>query len=287
MAHHAFSGQKLAIWIGSIAVAIVCVTGLGLKLHWDSQYGTRQQRKASHLQWRSAVDQRANDFRKVFDSLVPSNLTAQQIASQLGGNVQVLPMSAWGAGQLQWVVDPVLGVGIRLVYDQQGQIIGSSCCGAPTTLASSITGQPNLPDRKPVEERFQEFKRLLVPPVTGVNLPVSIVPWLGLLVLAWVFHSARHLLLAAAFWLVALTGLFVMMAPSHHLLTDTFSNDPLFWVTLMLFLTVGGVIWEKIESRPDPTACLSCGYTLKANTTGICPECGEAIPETQREYLRQ
>ena len=276
----------MIIWIGSIAVAIACAVGLGLKLHWDNQYGSRQQRQAIHQQWNHSIGQRADDFRKVFRSAAFSNMSAQQVASQVGGNVQVLPKQPWGQGHLQWVVDPTMGVGIRLVYDQQGQIVGSDCCGVPTSVSNQMAGPPSLPNRKPIEQRLQSFKQFLVPSSTKVNLPMSIVPWLGLVILAWVIRSARHLLLAAAMWVVALTGLFIMMAPGHRLLTDTMSNDPLFWVTLMLLLTIGAIILERIERRVDPAACQHCGYLLTGNTTGICPECGEAIPEEQSTYLR-
>ena len=34
--------------------------------------------------------------------------------------------------------------------------------------------------------------------------------------------------------------------------------------------------WRKRRSLPD-NPCPSCGYDLTANTTGECPECGEAI----------
>ncbi len=286
MVRQTHSDHKLIIWIGSIAVAIACVVGLGLKLHWDNQYGSRHQRKAVYQQWHNSIDQRADEFREVFRSAAFSNMTAQQVASQVGGNVQVLPRQPWGQSHLQWVVDPSMGVGIRLVYDPQGQIVGSDCCGAPTSITNQMAGPPNQPKRKPIERRLQSFRQFLVPSATGMNLPIPIILWLGLVILAWVIRSARHLLLAAAMWVVALTGLFIMIAPGHHLLTETMSNDPLFWFTLMFLLTIGAIILERIERRVDPAACQNCGYLLTGNTTGICPECGEAIPDEQYAHLR-
>ena len=41
------------------------------------------------------------------------------------------------------------------------------------------------------------------------------------------------------------------------------------------------VIWKKYANHPVFTgglACENCQYDLTANTTGICPECGTAVP---------
>lgn len=35
--------------------------------------------------------------------------------------------------------------------------------------------------------------------------------------------------------------------------------------------------WNRLESG----ACLRCGYLLTANASGVCPECGAAIPPPQ------
>lgn len=37
----------------------------------------------------------------------------------------------------------------------------------------------------------------------------------------------------------------------------------------------------------DLTRCLGCGYDLKGNTTGLCPECGRAISPWQRAELER
>ena len=31
--------------------------------------------------------------------------------------------------------------------------------------------------------------------------------------------------------------------------------------------------------------CLTCGYNLTGNVSGICPECGQPIPQTQKNFL--
>jgi len=43
------------------------------------------------------------------------------------------------------------------------------------------------------------------------------------------------------------------------------------------------VLWRKsrrekrVEFRRKNGICVNCGYDLRGNTTGICPECGEAV----------
>lgn len=49
-----------------------------------------------------------------------------------------------------------------------------------------------------------------------------------------------------------------------------------FWVhALVLYL---GIIAIK------RTRCQRCGFSLIGNVTGTCPECGEAVPESNRSY---
>lgn len=48
------------------------------------------------------------------------------------------------------------------------------------------------------------------------------------------------------------------------------------------------VMWRKkrrearVEFRRKNGICVNCGYDLRGNTTGICPECGQPIEELQR-----
>ncbi|MCP4590375.1 MAG: hypothetical protein GY842_06510 [bacterium] len=46
----------------------------------------------------------------------------------------------------------------------------------------------------------------------------------------------------------------------------------------MLFVgSAGGTAWLWWrDRRPPPGDCQACGYDLTGNTSGVCPECGEA-----------
>ncbi len=56
------------------------------------------------------------------------------------------------------------------------------------------------------------------------------------------------------------------------------------WTLLLTTLLIVGMQYRKILRRPIEV-CKSCQYDLTHNTSGICPECGIAIPEIQREQL--
>lgn len=46
------------------------------------------------------------------------------------------------------------------------------------------------------------------------------------------------------------------------------------------------VIWKRYARSPvfggDGMLCASCGYDLTGNDSGVCPECGTAVPESDR-----
>ncbi|QDV89385.1 hypothetical protein RAS2_04520 [Phycisphaerae bacterium RAS2] len=68
------------------------------------------------------------------------------------------------------------------------------------------------------------------------------------------------------------------------------------WVWLHFSIPLaGGSAWltRRIARRLKPAlnttneACSFCGYNLVGNTTGICPECGTAIPDAMRAALQR
>jgi hypothetical protein len=80
--------------------------------------------------------------------------------------------------------------------------------------------------------------------------------------------------------------------PTHHLYLGAFAagwNDTgvLAGCGLILpywfFVVVAGVIpaiWlrKHLNKRYREGGCEACGYNLTANTSGVCPECGTALP---------
>lgn len=37
----------------------------------------------------------------------------------------------------------------------------------------------------------------------------------------------------------------------------------------------------RVEFRRKNGICVNCGYDLRGNTTGVCPECGESVIESK------
>lgn len=54
--------------------------------------------------------------------------------------------------------------------------------------------------------------------------------------------------------------------------TNTFVTVPL-WSLLLPFAALNGWLWYRDRPR-KPGHCVICNYNLRANTTGVCPECG-------------
>jgi len=59
-----------------------------------------------------------------------------------------------------------------------------------------------------------------------------------------------------------------------------------YWIPLWIPLSLAGVptlllFWRDRHGRIPPGYCQRCGYDLTGNLSGICPECGTAIPKQE------
>lgn len=61
-------------------------------------------------------------------------------------------------------------------------------------------------------------------------------------------------------------------------------NWSFYFLALLLVFGCGNLLVHSIIRRfyTQPGHCRSCGYNLTGNTSGICPECGSAIPKGTR-----
>lgn len=299
MAQQTTSGQRLAIWIGSIAVVLLVVVGLGLKVQWDARYRTLEQAKADWPErFQEIRSERYETFEQIAEKVVNTTTTPEEIVEILGGNIiHETEHEAWHS----FIDDDfLLGISINYGYEMDRNTFKPRNTGiieGARTMSSVEFGyidfgalrEPLAPKvvRQPAEALFESAHKVLAPRISGTAIPWTILLWIVILIFAWFFVAYRPFLFAGSIWLITLSGLVLMLTPRYDLLSETMDNDPLFWIVLMLLMTVGVIIWDKIESRPDPAGCPMCGYMLKGNTTGRCPECGEKIESTQRKYLEQ
>lgn len=90
----------------------------------------------------------------------------------------------------------------------------------------------------------------------------------------------RSLVPFAVAWIASLAALFIWQIvgePSYAAFLCPF-------IFLMLLLTsrfalnvYGGYCEAELKERARCRQCLHCGYRLRGNTSGVCPECGNEI----------
>jgi len=49
------------------------------------------------------------------------------------------------------------------------------------------------------------------------------------------------------------------------------------WLLFLTSVLPTGVLWNRDRRRARPGLCSRCGYDLKGNLSGVCPECGLVI----------
>ena len=54
------------------------------------------------------------------------------------------------------------------------------------------------------------------------------------------------------------------------------------WLPVVAAAMVTFVVLRRCRNSTRPGICTCCGYDLTGNVSGICPECGTAIPEKHR-----
>lgn len=67
--------------------------------------------------------------------------------------------------------------------------------------------------------------------------------------------------------------------PRYSVFKDWWSANVPLWPPLLLSLCVTGFILARYRRRFPAHCCRNCGYSLKGNKSGTCPECGEAVQQ--------
>lgn len=58
------------------------------------------------------------------------------------------------------------------------------------------------------------------------------------------------------------------------------------WIPFLLLAIPTAWLWRLDRRRPLPGHCGSCNYDLTGNTSGVCPECGAAVPPANSALLQ-
>ncbi len=122
---------------------------------------------------------------------------------------------------------------------------------------------------------------MLYVPQKGIITPRDLAAGASILVVAWVAVGGRGTVWGAVFGAISVSLLYDKMT----------SWKPDYWpfvfgglfilVPLLLpggLMSIPQVVCDLVRGKRVPgKQCLNCGYDLRKNTTGRCPECGQAI----------
>ncbi|MBX2853094.1 MAG: hypothetical protein KTR15_15270 [Phycisphaeraceae bacterium] len=105
--------------------------------------------------------------------------------------------------------------------------------------------------------------------------PVPFVVWLFFGVIFITSRDRFVPLWLMVAWIVFSTVVW-LMSPDYMLTAESLvENWPLIWsIAMLCCLVVLVFLRSYIRRKRDPLACPKCGYNLKGNTAGQCPECG-------------
>jgi hypothetical protein len=107
--------------------------------------------------------------------------------------------------------------------------------------------------------------------------------WWGLMFLFFFMMRSgreRRSMARLMFGIAVASTFLACLGPNYWMAWDEFFDEDapgLGWVSILL--SVACLFAARRKHRPDPTPrCIDCGYNLTGNTSGVCPECGRAVP---------
>lgn len=100
----------------------------------------------------------------------------------------------------------------------------------------------------------------------------------------WVSFGVFILVSASILIVEALVGVGVMIAMTEAGIPSQIMLPVLVLAMIVVACVLSQMIYFGLrESRVeyDGEHCLSCGYNLTGNVSGVCPECGEPLPRKE------
>jgi hypothetical protein len=88
--------------------------------------------------------------------------------------------------------------------------------------------------------------------------------------------KAKHAVILSVVYILVSVVAWVLPDPWRivSLLVVVLMMGGLIWFTVARRVLIHGSLWER---RWRDGLCLRCGYPLRGNISGVCPECGEKI----------
>ena len=110
--------------------------------------------------------------------------------------------------------------------------------------------------------------------------------WMLLAFFAAVFRNQRRALMWVALAVALLHLATVALMHFGWVSSPTVELHSAGWATsgLLIALTLG-TLFPTLH-KPTGPLCPECEYNLTGNQSGVCPECGQAIPPTLRQVIR-
>lgn len=250
-----------------VVLVLIVIAGLVTKAAWDHEH-----RKAvhAHQQVELAIQKQATPYEQIMRNIwsIATNESAFRKAMGIDQvNTWTSPSPRLNQYHRSWI-DTATGFEVGIMLDSQGKIVGTGWTAARVPPAPHQAADP-----------IQRF----IGKVWQGGSWVWFMVWFSVLVFYfWMPHRRAWL----AFVFVATTSLMITlghMGPGMYL--DIYvmqNNDSLVYHLIMFLVTFFGVASGGFTNRvKDLLACQRCGYSLKGNTSGICPECGAGIPPKQ------
>ena len=277
---HLTPRARLWLWV---SVAVICLLGGGLRV-WQN-HRRRDTRKAWRVR-RGQLNQFAAQARARVRALWrsrqhPEQWTRAELEAEINDGMP-LPLSSQGDRQIARWKDPASGRFFELRF-RNGQWTGYS------SSWNSSQGPRLAPPS--AGDRATETVRALIAGRSFCYPGAILWSLLLLLSLAWrrCQPAIAELMLATA----VVTTVAWLVAPNYSLTwRGISSNDMLFGGVAMLVVSIFALVTSTLEARARKRKidaelfCPTCLYDLTGNVSGVCPECGNPVPQALRDRIQ-
>lgn len=230
------------------------------------------------MQYQADVQQAEQRYRDLTKKILTQKLyyqktTPADIAKLLGAK-QPLQLQPDGPNFIAHWTDPVSHSNVRIKFDSNMHSTGRGA-----GFSTSNVPRPGPRSSAAAQQSLTTLGLLLCPTPGGMFTPLPYLIWIPLLIAYFRAPHRRGLLCYLLACVAVVFPLIWVMAGFSTLnLINLFSYDPNGWGAIMFVVTaivLGlGCVCDRIT---DPLTCKHCGYSLKGNISGVCPECGAAV----------